>query len=197
MKTRSRTLPLLALLSSAAVASPLHAQTPASSPPPAGYPAPVATAEAKPRIDAPQLSGFSGLATLNWNGFGVGARYMIPLGIPSLLSRTRLRDSWALEPGLDYFRVNNNYGGYGDYHYDEILPSVGMMWIVWLREDFAVYPKVEGGYAIPFNNSCTYCSYSHVYVEGAAGLLYSLGGGVTLRAEVGSYGIKGGVAWLF
>ncbi|HEX3697969.1 MAG TPA: hypothetical protein VH374_21525 [Polyangia bacterium] len=197
---RIRSMSLIVALFSLAIASPVLAQqTPAPTSSPYPAPAPAGTVS-RAVITAPQQSGFTLWGMLDWDGYGAGARFMFPLAIPSLLSRTSLRDSWALEAGVDFFRISDTYSGYGGFHYDEILPTVGMMWIVWLRDDFAVYPKIDGGYAIGFDNSyggCGgACDLGGIRVEGAAGLLYKLPG-VTLRAEVGNYGLKGGVAWLF
>jgi hypothetical protein len=197
---RTRQLSLIAVLFSLALASSAVAQQTAPPPaaPAATAPAP-ATVVSRAPITGPPLSGFTVWAMLDWSGYGIGARYLLPLPIPSLLAKTSLRDSWAIEFGADYFRISNTYTTFG-YHYDEIVPRVGMMWIVWLRDDFAVYPKIDGGYAIGFNNSyggCgSACTLGGIHIEGEAGLLYKVSG-LTLRAEVGNYGIKGGVAWLF
>lgn len=40
-------------------------------------------------------------------------------------------------------------------------------------------------------------SYGGVFVDGAAGVLYSMDNGLTLRAEAGIAGLKLGVGWLF
>jgi len=168
------------------------AQTSASSPPPT-----VATSS-RPGITGPALSGPSVMAQLVWDGYGIGGRYMFPIGIPSLLSRTRFKDSWALEAGIDWIHRGEDYGAVG-YHYDQIIPTFGMMWLFWINDDFAVYPKIDAGYEIGFHNTyggCTGCSIGGVWVEGAAGLLYKLSA-ITLRAELGDYGLKGGVSWLF
>jgi hypothetical protein len=178
-----------------------------TAPPPAAPPAETAPASApapaasisRARITAPPLTGPTIWGLVDWFGVGVGARYMFPVGIPSLLSHTSLKDSWAIEAGLDFVHRSDDYGAF-NYDYNEFIPTVGMMWIVWLRNDFAVYPKIDGGWAFGFdnsNNNCVGCTLGGVWIEGAAGLLYEVGGGLTLRAELGNYGAKGGVAWLF
>jgi len=171
---------------------------PPTEPAPASAPAPAATIS-HALITAPPLTGPTIWGLVDWFGVGVGARYMFPVGIPSLLSHTPFKDSWAIEAGLDFLHRSDDYGAFS-YNYNEFIPTVGMMWMVWFRDDFAVYPKVDGGYAIGFDNSvhdCTGCGLGGVWIEGAAGILYKVGGGVTLRAELGNYGAKGGVAWLF
>jgi hypothetical protein len=200
MNNSPRRLPLLAFALTLALASGARAQEMA--PPPATAPAappPALSASGvRPAITGPALSGISVMGQLVWDGFGFGARYMFPIGIPSLLTHTSLKDSWALEAGLDWVHRGEDYVG-GNFHYDQIIPTFGMMWTVWLTDQFAVYPKVDAGYEIGFNNSisnCYGCSVGGVWVEGAAGLLYRISS-ITLRAELGDYGIKGGVAWLF
>ena len=197
--TRSLVTFMTTSLLTLALATSAGAQT--GAPPPAALPpapAPVVETSTRPGITGPALSGFSVMAQVVWDGYGVGARYMFPIGIPSLLSRTKFKDSWALEAGLDWIRRGQDYVG-GDYHYDQVVPTFGMMWTLWLNDQFAVYPKIDAGYAIGVHNSisnCYGCSIGGVWVEGAAGLLYKLSS-ITLRAELGDYGLKGGVSWLF
>jgi hypothetical protein len=191
---------LLAALAASIFATSARAQDSTAPADPASAPAtpPAGTVASAPRGGAgPALTGPSLLGIVEWWGLGVGGRYMIPLGIPSLLTRTPFRDSWALEPGIDFIHRSDNYGVY-NYNYNELTPTVGMMWIVWLRDDFAVYPKLEAGWSFGFStsNSCVGCNTGGIYTEGAAGLLYRISG-LTLRAEVGNYGAKGGLAWLF
>ena len=47
---------------------------------------------------------------LPWGGYGMGARYMMPLPITQLLTRTKFRDYWALEFGADILRFSYDYG---------------------------------------------------------------------------------------
>jgi hypothetical protein len=143
---------------------------------------------------------------LPWGGYGLGARYMIPVPITQILTRTRFRDYWALEFGADMLHFNYDYGLGGtafSYSWTEIIPVVGMMWQVWLTDDFAVYPKIELGYAFGWysdtngTSTGTLSGGNHFFPDGTAGLLYKLGNGITLRAEAGYVGGKAGVAWLF
>ena len=48
---------------------------------------------------------------LPWGGYGIGARYMIPLPITQLLTRTKFHDYWALEFGADMMHWNYDYIG--------------------------------------------------------------------------------------
>lgn len=138
-------------------------------------------------------------------GLGLGARYAIPLGIPSLIPGGRIRDNWSLEFGADFFHYSIDYGGglFGSeysYSVNQLYPAVGMQWNVWLNDRFAVYPKIEGGYLIGWvSDTSGYSapSYNAPYVAGIAGLIFKLGETFALRAEVGSFGLKGGISFLF
>ena len=76
---------------------------------------------------------------------------------------------------------------------------MGMSWNLWFNDSFALYPKVEAGYAIGWLSNSAYgaAGYGGTFASGAGGLLYRLGDGLTLRAEVGSSGLKLGAGWLF
>jgi len=197
-----------------------HAQTvmiaQATNPPPVetAPPPPVGTAVAPapgyapppPYAAAPVHRGLSiwGVLPYGYGGFGlgVGGRFALPLPISSLIPGGRIRDNWSLEFGADYYR----YSGVGyltyDYAVNWFLPVCGMMWNVWLNDTFAVYPKVEAGYHVGwvsgYPDGYTSPSYGGVFVSGAVGLIYKLGGGnVNLRAEAGYSGVKGGVGFSF
>jgi len=150
-------------------------------------------------------SGPSLWGVLAWGGYGAGARYMIPVPITQILTRTRFRDYWAVEFGADILRINYDYGlGATPYSYSwtEVVPVVGMMWQVWFNENFAAYPKVELGYAFGWysdtqGTTTGLSGGNHFYPSGTAGILYKVGNGLTLRAEAGNIGAKGGISWLF
>jgi hypothetical protein len=187
---------------------PSYGDSAATTPPPAES-APPAVTEPQPRrssrwgaASAPALSGPSLWGILPWGGFGVGARFMFPLSFPPLLSRTPFRDSWALEAGADLLYWNYSYIANSSYTWTEIVPVVGVMWNVWFTNDFAAYPKVEVGYAFGWygginGSSAGYPTHGGIFPEGAAGVLYKLSGGLTLRGEVGYAGAKVGLGWLF
>jgi hypothetical protein len=189
-----------------------------TTPPPAETTPPPAEASPPPSVAAPGStgngpqpfgpgigpSGPSVWGILAWAGYGAGARYMIPVPITQILTRTRFRDYWAVEFGADIVRISYDYGlGASPYSYTwtEVVPVVGMMWQVWFNDSFAAYPKVELGYAVGWysdNQTTTGLSGgNHFYPSGTAGILYKVGGGITLRAEAGNIGAKGGISWLF
>jgi hypothetical protein len=138
---------------------------------------------------------------LPWGGYGVGARFMLPLGIKPLLNNSNVHDGFALEFGADFLHWSYNYFAGGDYSWSEILPVVGVMWNIWLNENFALYPKLEAGYAFGWFSGWDYPgarpTYGGFFIDGAGGALYKLNNGLTLRAEVGIAGLKLGAGWLF
>jgi hypothetical protein len=214
MRTSIAVLGLLALLvPTVAVA---QDPPPATAPPPAGTPEtapppPTATnpgpAATTPMVSAgpgsaPSLKGVSVWGILPWGGFGVGARFMIPIGIPSLIHHPRIKDNWALEFGGDYLHFN--YGGLlgSNYSWSEVVVVGSLMWNVWLTPDFAVYPKAEIGYAFGWFSGYDDTlgprpTYGGFFPNGAGGLLYKLNNGITLRAEAGSANLKLGAGFLF
>ena len=137
-----------------------------------------------------------------WNGVGIGARFMLPFpAIKPLLVNTTLRDSFALEFGADYLHWSYSYLTGADYSWNEVLPVVGMMWNVWLNDQFIVYPKVELGYAFGWLSNWNYPgnqpTYGGFFWDIALGAMYKLNNGLTVRAEAGYAGLKLGVGWLF
>jgi hypothetical protein len=178
------------------------------SPAPAVQPVTVAAPEyvAPPQRQAAPSNrdlGVWGVLPYNYGGFGygIGARYALPLPIPSLLPAGRIRDNWSIEFGADYVRFSLGYLS-NDYSVNWFLPVAGVRWNVWLNDNFAVYPKAEAGYEVAwvsgYPSGYSTPSYGGVFVEGAVGLIYKLGGGnLTLRAEAGNFGLKGGIGAVF
>jgi hypothetical protein len=154
---------------------------------------------------APSPKGLSVWGILPWGGIGGGARFMTPLAAGPLLNSTTIRDGFALEFGADLLRWSHDYGyGYGTgstYTWTEILPVAGVMWNIWFSQKFCLYPKIEAGYAFGWLSGWSFGgtspSYGGAFIDGAAGALYSLDSGITLRAEVGIAGLKVGAGWLF
>jgi hypothetical protein len=150
---------------------------------------------------APSVRGASVWGVLPWGGIGAGGRFMLPLRIPSLLKSPRVRDNFSLEFGADILRWTYGADTFysSSYSWTEILPVVGLSWNFWFSDSFALYPKVEAGYAIGWVSNSAYgaAGYGGTFASGAGGLLYRLGGGLTLRAEAGSSGLKAGAGWLF
>jgi hypothetical protein len=136
---------------------------------------------------------------LPWGGFGIGGRYMIPLGIPGVVHSSSVHDAFAVEVGADYLTWNHDYVD-GNYAWSEILAVGGFMWSFWLTDSFALYPKADLGYAMGWYSGYKYPgrpAYGGLFLSGDAGAIYRLGGGLSVRGELGTDGLKAGVAWLF
>ncbi len=178
--------------------SPSPAPASPAMPPVASYVAPPSSQAAPSNKDL----SIWGVLPYSYGGFGygLGGRFAMALPIPSLLPPGRIRDNWSIEFGADYVRFSLGYLS-NDYTVNWFLPVVGVRWNVWLTENFAVYPKAEAGYEIAwvsgFPSSYSTPSYGGVFVGGAAGLLYTIGGNLTLRAEAGNFGLKGGLGFAF
>jgi hypothetical protein len=141
---------------------------------------------------------------LPWNGLGIGGRFMLPLPIKPLLTNSNVRDSFALEFGADFLHWSVGWPGYSDISVNEFIPVVGVMWNIWISDQLAFYPKLELGWGFGwvtwpdgYTASTTYSAHRGFYPDGAAGALYKLKNGLTLRGEVGYAGLKLGVGWLF
>jgi hypothetical protein len=137
-----------------------------------------------------------------YGGFGVGGRYMLPLGVQPVLTQGTVRDSFALEFGADFLTWSYGFGTYGDYRWNAILPVVGAMWNIWLNEKIAFYPKLDLGYFIGWYSGWndTWGPQPHhggFYWNIALGGMYRLNNNVALRGELGYAGLKLGAAWLF
>ena len=193
---------LLLMAAPAARAQDMAAPAP-TQPPPTVSSAGTASAPA-----APGMKGLSLWGIIPWGGYGAGARFMIPLPIPSLLvnAKTSLHDNWDLEFGADLLHWSYNLGVPGNsfrYSWTEVLPVAGVMWNVWFNQNFAIYPKLELGYAFGWFSDwntgygANQPTYGGFFIAGDAGALYKLDNGLTLRAELGSDGLKLGAGWLF
>jgi hypothetical protein len=180
-----------------------------AAPAPTQPPPTVASSGGTSATAAPGMKGLSIWGIIPWGGYGAGARFMIPLPIPSLLAnaRTSLHDNWDLEFGADLLHWSYDFGGPTTYsfHYSwtEVLPVAGVMWNVWFNQNFAIYPKLELGYAFGWFSDwntgygASQPAYGGFFIAGDAGALYKLDNGLTLRAELGSDGLKLGAGWLF
>jgi len=194
-------------IATATVAFAQDATAPTAPPPAAPDPAappPTVAAPARPftAFSAPTgPTGPSVWGVVPWGGIGAGARYMIPVPIPQLLTRTPFKDYWVVEFGADILHQSWDYYD-GSYSWTEIVPVGGLMWQVWFTDNFAAYPKVEIGYAFGWysgvnGSTAGLAGGNTFYPDGAAGVLYKLNNGITLRGEVGSVGARLGVGWLF
>ena len=129
---------------------------------------------------------------------------MVPLSsIPSLLKNTSVRDGFALEFGADY--LHWSFGVLNDnISVNWFLPTVGMMWNVWLNDKLVLYPKLSLGYYYAWVSGLDCGGFAGCGGYGSSffwdvdlGAMYKLDSGLTLRAELGYSGLKVGVGWLF
>ena len=136
--------------------------------------------------------------------YGLGVSYMLPVA-DGVLRHPTIRDRFELEFGVDYLRRSYGYLTAGNYTWNEVLPVVGVAWTVWLKNNLAVYPKVDVGYAFGWLSGFDYCNgiancsnpaYGGVFVNASVGVIYSLGS-ITLRGEAGNELLKGGIGFLF
>jgi hypothetical protein len=197
MRTHTTTLVAATLCFLSRLASAAPGQTMTSTETEA-TPAVAAPGQVAPR-PAPGPSGYTFWGGLPWGGWSVGGRYMMPLPLGPILQSSSVRDSWAVELGLDYLHLGDSYGPY-DISYNELLPVAGMMWNIWFSDNFALYPKLELGYAYAWFSSDygpNVGGYGGLFLSGAAGLLYKMDNGLAIRAEAGVSGLKAGLAWLF
>lgn len=149
----------------------------------------------------PNTTGLSAWGILGYAGsLGAGARYMLPILDEGLLKNPSIQDRLAFEFGLDFLHRSYSESGW-NYGWSELRPTVGALWTVWLNDRLAVYPKLDLGYEIGWITGWedawgTTPKYNQFYWEVLGGVMYKLGG-VTLRAELGSVGLKAGVGFGF
>lgn len=153
---------------------------------------------------AEHLAGPSLWGILPWGGLGFGGRMMFPLAFQGVVHAPNVHDTFAIEAGADFLHWSYDYGpagpNGGNYSWTEILAVGGVMWSFWFNDQFAIYPKLELGYAFGWFSGYQYAgrpSYGGLFLAGDAGAIYKLSNGLSLRAELGSDGLKAGVGWLF
>ena len=174
--------------------------TPAPTYAPAPPPPMITTGGNAPALKGPTVWGILGYGA--YGGFGLGARFALPI-YGSVLRHPTWKDGFAFEFGGDFLHGSETYGLGYDYSWTVIRIAGGVMWDIWVNDQFAFYPKLELGYnhwSYSFDNGAI-GGYSPgngaVFFNGAGGILYRMQGGLTLRAEAGYAGLAGGVGWLF
>ena len=180
--------------------------TPPPAPTVAAAPAPVtvdtvpAAAQGKLLSTGPTVWGGVGY----WGLYGIGVSYMLPVA-NGVLKHPTIRDQFVLEFGVDYHRRTYDWFAGDNYTWNEIVPVVGVAWLVWLKPNLAVYPKADVGYSFGWvsgfdyctgNSSCSTPSYGGTFIQGSVGVLYNVGS-LVLRGEVGNELIKGGLGFLY
>lgn len=146
-----------------------------------------------------QITGFLFLPW--WAGFGIGAgaRYGLPLLHDGVIPD--LNDSLALELGLDAWYASWGYFG-GSYGYLGLAaPVAELAWTFHITDRFDAYAKLGVGWSFWFytGNISGVSGLSHggFYFVGGGGINYKLAEKLTLRAELGYSGLRGGLAFAF
>jgi hypothetical protein len=137
-----------------------------------------------------------------YGGFGVGARYMLPLPVKPLITQGTIRDNFALEFGADFLTRSYDLGpAGGEYRWNAFLPVVGAMWNIWFNEQLAGYPKLDLGYFFGWHSGWKGLgdpsSPGAFFWNVSLGGLYRINNTVALRGELGYAGLKLGASFLF
>jgi hypothetical protein len=130
-------------------------------------------------------------------GAGLGVRYQKTIEREGVLKLSDIRDDIGIEAGMDVVHSRWSSLGTRSVSYDEIMPVVGGVWNFWLTPQAALYPKLDLGWRFGWwsDSKATGTSgYGGFFVQAAAGIVYRLER-VTLRAELGTGLLRGGVAF--
>jgi hypothetical protein len=129
---------------------------------------------------------------------------MFPIGIDPIFkgANTSLRDAFAIEVGADLMHWSYSWQVGSDFGWTEVLGVAGLMWMVWLSDDLALYPKVDLGWGVGWYSGWddgwgNRPTYGGVFWDATGGVLFKASDAITLRAEGGYAGLKLGAAWLF
>jgi len=180
----------------AATSTPAFAQEPA--------PAPVESVQTAAGVPLPTTGPTVWGGVGYWGLYGIGASYMFPVA-NGVLKHPTIRDQFEIELGVDYLRRSYDWLAGDNYTWNEVVPMVGVAWMVWLKPNLAVYPKADVGYAFGWLSGFDYCngvagcsnpSYGGVFVNGSVGVMYNVGS-LVLRAELGNELLKGGLGFLY
>jgi hypothetical protein len=151
--------------------------------------------------EGPNSQGITLWGVLGYgDAFGVGGRYMMPVVPEGFLHNTRFKDQLAVDFGADLLWYS--YGFLSDsYGYAEVLPVGGVLWTVWFNDKFAVYPKLDVGFALGTVTGWNDAwgpkpTHGGFFWQTSAGLIYKTSS-VALRAEVGNGLFKAGVGFGF
>lgn len=151
----------------------------------------------------PSATGGSAWGIVGWGkGVGIGARYMVPMFRRSFLDPAGgVTDRLAVEFGADALSVETDLG-FHTYRENELRPTLGALWLLQLDPHWSIYPKLDLGYSIGWTSGWDDRwgrgpdGPNHLVVDVAAGVFYKLGG-ASIRAELGSMGLKLGAGFGF
>lgn len=127
-------------------------------------------------------------------GFGMGAaaRYTLPVVHEGFIPA--LNDSFELEFGGDLW-----FGGNSAFSYTAIGIPAEARWTFHLTDRLDAYAKLGLGWVLAFANASGFGTYDvgGFYATGGPGVAYRVGDAVSLRAEVGNFGLRAGVGFAF
>jgi hypothetical protein len=137
-----------------------------------------------------------------WYGIGIGARvgFEIPIVhdgfIPSI------NDSFSLEPSFALaYSTYNQFSYYDDLHALRYTPALAALWSFYFSPKFRAYGAVNLGYTIVSYTGdlggYEFANDDYFYYELSAGLFYDFSEHLSVRAEIGWQGLRGGLAVLF
>lgn len=146
----------------------------------------------------PEIAVFVSMPYFYGFGVGVGARYSMPLLKDGFIDS--LNDSVELELGADYaFTWSGLFGSFNEHQFD--LAAEGR-WTFHMTPQFDLYGKlgIGPGFWVASASVAGLNASSAgflFYFDVAAGARYRLSDTFLLRAELGSYGLRLGLAWEF
>ncbi len=146
--------------------------------------------DASPQDRSQELGLFVGFPWFYGLGIDAAVRYNIPIVKDGFLPM--LNDSFDIEFGGDFAYIGVYYGSLMVFTGD-----VGARWTFYILPKFAAYAKVDLGIGYTVASyACTlgyYCTGVIPAVHGTLGVVYHVAEKFALRAELGSFGIRGGI----
>jgi hypothetical protein len=121
-------------------------------------------------------------------GLGVGARYTLPLVHDGFVRS--INNSVELEFGGDL-----GFFGLGGLGYTNLDLAAELRWTFHMTPVFDLYPKVGLGYRFFISGVDNAPVAAAFYEDIGGGLLYRIGSGTQLRAEIGYSGLRVGVGF--
>ncbi len=158
--------------------------------------------DSSPQTRHHMLSFFAVLPWYYGFGVGLGVRYAIPIVPQGFIPK--LNDSVELEFGADIFTAyyydyayGPNFGG--GYSYTALAIPLEGRWTFHITDRFSAYGKAGVGWALGFG---PYDRFRPGYGGGlylifCPGVLFKVSDTIALRAEVGNFGLRGGIGIAF
>jgi hypothetical protein len=137
-----------------------------------------------------------------WYGIGIGARVGFEIPIVHNGFIPSINDSFSLEPSFAIaYSTYNQFSYYDDLHALRYTPALAVLWSFYFSPKFRVYGAVNLGYTIVDYTGdlggYEFKSDDYFYYEVSAGIFYDFNQHLSVRAELGWQGLRGGLALLF